>query len=135
MSNTIKVFEPPPTLAARLEAIKKTIAALTSAELEFLAHNPKLLEETFRAVRRTDLREAQPVIKAYLAKRPPFPPHPHSVVVKATAVQREEIRRFQLEILKKQGIAAEKESLSKIRGERIDPFADADPEPASDREE
>jgi hypothetical protein len=125
----------PSTLALKLQNIKDALATLTSGEREFLATNPEAVENTFGAVCPTNLKKAKPLLDRYLATGRPFPPHGYSNIVKLTEAQQQEARRLQLQILERQGIDTEKQGLAKIRGERIDPFPDADPEPTSDEEE
>ena len=127
--------EQPSTLATKLRNIKDALATLTAQEREFLAANPKAVEETFGAGRPTNLKKAKSLLDRYLATERPFPPHGYTDVVKLTAAQQEEVRRLQLQILGKKGVETEKRALSEIKGARVDPFPDSDPEPTSDEEE
>ncbi|MER8436627.1 hypothetical protein NKH36_25550 [Mesorhizobium sp. M1312] len=125
----------PSTLAVKLQEIKNALATLTAEEREFLVTNPKAVEDTFGAVRPTNLKKVKSLLDRYLATERPFPPHGYSNVVKLTKAQQEEVRRLQSQVLEKQGVDTEKQGLAKVRGKRTDPFPDADPEPTSDEEE
>jgi hypothetical protein len=126
--------EMPSTLADKLEVIGTALSSLTAEEREFLLANPKIVEATFGAVRLTNLKHAKSHANRYLGTERPFPPHGYSAVSKLTTAQQEEARKLQQQILEKQGVQSQKHALSKIRGERIDPFPD-DAEPTSDEEE
>lgn len=122
------------SLKKKLETVRELFAALSPGETQALLDNPNLLGQVFGAPRKTILTDLNKEVRAQFAKVDPlggaFAP-----IVKITREQREEARRLQMEIWKKQGIAEEMLALAQLRGERIDPFADQDPETISENEE
>ena len=121
-------------LEKKLTAIQHAFHALAPHELKALVADPDLLRRVFSAERKTNLPELDGTVRDLLNNVDravsTFAP-----VVKVTKAQRIEARDLQIEIWTKQGIAEEMLALARIRGVRVDPFADQDPEPTSEEEE
>jgi hypothetical protein len=121
-------------LKKKLEVVREFLAALSPGELRALTENPNLLGWVFGAPRQTYLTDLDQKVRDHIAEVDAFGPA-SAPIVQVTRAQSEEARRLHMEIWKKQGIADEMIALTQLRGERIDPFADQDTEPASEKGE
>ena len=114
-------------LSGKLDAIREAFQNLTAEELRWLMANPGALDRTSAAPARRP--KLAPGVRRYLAKAKHSDARPAAAaIVRTTRAQRAAARKLTLAVLKQQGIDRHVLGLAEIRGERLDPFADRDPD-------